>query len=671
MPEFHYFKNLKITTKFVLYFLIIALLPLALATYLSYNNARGVLEEEMATRLFAIANNKANQIESYLREKEKDVTQIPFMLDIASAMEEFDEAFRKQGTNSPEYVVAKRKFSPFLSYYQTSHGYGDILLISSDGYIIFSSKGKKFKKPLYEMASKENFELANVFIATTKSLKTRISNFEYSSKDDNAFVYIAIPVLSEGNFIGTLVAQLSNVGISEFVKDYTGLGETGETAIVTKVKDYVVFTAPLRFDPNATFKKKISIGSNKGLAVQKAVQGKKGAGVSVDYKGEKVLAVWRYLPSFRLGIVVKMNTTEIFAPANRLRNTLLIISMALLALVVVMAVVVAQSISSPKKELMRTSGVITQGDLSERAKVTTKDEIGELAHSFNLMTDSLVEAKANVEKERGKLVEQKNLLEKVNKELDSFVYTVSHDLHAPLRAISAFASFLDEDYKNKLDKEGKENVDEIRKGANRMNDLISDLLTLSRISRVQNPYEDIDANKLISSVAERLKFDIKENKVDLKIQKNMPIIHCDRIKISEVFLNLINNAIKFSSKNNKETPRVEMGYRDKDKFHEFFIRDNGIGIDPRYHKDVFGIFKRIQTSDQFEGTGAGLTIVKRVINDHDGKIWIESELGKGATFYFTIPKALVKKKKLGEILIEEGAISEEELKKALKEQQNT
>lgn len=242
------------------------------------------------------------------------------------------------------------------------------------------------------------------------------------------------------------------------------------------------------------------------------------------------------------------------------------------------------------------------------------------------------------------LIKQKEDLEKVNLELDSFVYTASHDLRAPLRGIASFATFLEEDYKDKLDKNGKDYLNEIRKGANRLSTLIDDLVALSRISRIKNPYEKIQVKSLIQSINERIKFDIKKHKVELKIQDGIPEIICDRIKLGVVFLNLINNAIKFSSKNNKENVRVEIGYKNKNGFNEFYVKDNGIGIDPKYHSKVFGIFKRLHKQREYEGTGAGLSIVKNIIDDLGGTIWIESQLGTGSTFYFTVPKGLKIKK---------------------------
>lgn len=626
--------NLRITAKLIIWFLFIALLPMGAATFFSYESSKRAVENEAKERLFAVAENKTNQIESYLREKEKDLTQLSFASDLRLAMGKFREAYDKQGSYSPEYEVVNHEYRPFLEYYQRIAGYNDLLLVSPDGDVVFSVQKKRYTKLSYKRAHGQDLELADVFARTvaSTSLKTEVSNFEYDQETRKLVAYLAIPVLSSGNYAGTLVVKMDNRGISELVRDYTGMGTTGETIVAARIGNEAVALTPLRFGNDTSLNMKIPLGSNSDKGLQKAVLGENGSGTSPDYRGKATLALWRHLAAFHLGIVVKMDTDEVFVSAEELRNNLLVVSSVLLGIVLIVAILVAHTISYPIKDLTKISRVITNGNLSERAKTVSEDEIGELAQSFNQMTDSLVRAKSHVE-------EQKKLLEKVNKELDSFVYTASHDLRAPLRAISSFSGFLEDDYKNKLDKDGKENLSEIRKGANRMTRLIEDLLTLSRISRVKNPYEDVNMKDLVNSVVERIKFDITQNKVDLKLDDNMPKVHCDRIKMGEVFQNLINNAIKFSSKNNKNTPRVEVGYADKGEGHEFFVKDNGIGIDHKHQQDVFGIFRRLQTTQEYEGTGAGLAIVKRIIDDHEGRIWVESELGKGATFRFTIPKS--------------------------------
>jgi signal transduction histidine kinase len=662
--------NLSITWKFVLWFLFVALVPLTIATYISYQSSRSVLREEVTKNLLAVAENKANQIESYLNNKKENIIMLSNMSDVILAMEKFDKAFDvSKKADSPEYIAVDEEYRPFLSYYQNSFGYSDLFLIRTYGDVIFSVVRKKSLKSIYTDSPYKDSQLAKVFIKANMSKQTEISDFEYFPQINSGAVFIASPVFKGGDVIGVLVAQLGNEGVVKLVQDYSGLGKTGEITIGAKIDNEIMYIAPLRFDRDAAFKRKIPVGSNGESGLQKAVNGERGSGVSIDYRNKEVMSVWRHLPAFRWGMAVKMDTKEVFSMAKQLRDILLRISFVLLVIVVIMAIVIARTVSSPIRDLTFTAKKIADGGLSARVKVASSDEIGVLAKSFNQMTDKLVEAKESVEQKKVEVEEQKKMLEEVNKELDSFVYTASHDLRAPLRGISSFASFLEEDYSNKLDEQGKDFLKEIREGTDRMNQLIEDLLMLSRISRIKNPYEDTNINELLRSVIKRIEFDIKDKKVDLRIQESMPTIRCDRIKLSEVFLNLVNNAIKFSSKNNKENPIVAVGYLDEGQSHKFYVKDNGIGIDPKYHSQVFGLFKRLHTSKEYEGTGAGLSIVKRVVDDHGGKIWIDSGLGKGATFYFTIPKDLSeKKKKIGEILVEDGLISEEQLKEKLRQQ---
>ncbi|MFH0731517.1 MAG: ATP-binding protein [Candidatus Omnitrophota bacterium] len=624
-------KGLGITAKFILWFLFIALAPLAAATFVGYNSSKKVLEKEVTKSLHAVAENKANLIESYLGKRQESVIELSHHSDMLIIMEAFKQAFEKGGSNSPEYAVADKEYGPFLTYYQKTHEYDNLFLADPSGDIIFAAKARDDLKTVYSISS--DSQIAKVFNEAFASSELKISDLEYCPEKKDGAVFIAAPVFLGTEVTGVIIAQTSSKGIYEFAQNYEGLGATGETVVAVKVGNDALFIAPLRSDPNAAFEKKIAIGSQIGIGIQKAVQGKTGSGVIVDYRGKKALSVWKYIPSFRWGIVVKMDTDEVFSSAKDLRNTLFMVSLALLVVVIIMAIIIASSISRPIRELTEISSTIAGGDLTVRAKIKADDEIGELSGAFNQMTDKLLEAKNSVE-------EQKRMLEKANKELDSFVYTASHDLRAPLRGIASFANFLEEDYKDKLDEEGRDYLKEIREGAGRMNQLIEDLLTLSRISRIKNPYENVNISNLIDSVIKRIQFDIEKNKADLIIQHNIPVVKCDRIKIAEVFLNLINNAIKFSSKNNKENPRVEVGYIPENEFHKFYVRDNGIGIEPKYHDQIFGIFKRLHTAQEYEGTGAGLSIVKRVIDDHGGKIWIDSSFGKGACFYFTIPKKL-------------------------------
>jgi Bacteriophytochrome (light-regulated signal transduction histidine kinase) len=638
MPGFQFFRNLSVAKKFILWFLLVALVPLIIATYISYENSSKALSKEVENSLMVVADNRANKVESYLVDKKKSLATL-------SHMSEVIEAAQKLCETSADGWTATEEFHPLLRYFQESSGYTDIFIVGPKGNTVFSVSGQKSAESRYGAPFKiGESSFTKVLSDARVSAQIEVSDFEYYPKSKNVIVFIASPLFSGSSIIGFIVAEMDNKGLSEIAGDYAALGKTGETMLVTRSGDEIAFVAPLRFDQEAVFGRRSAIGSDKSIELKKAVSGESGSGRLTDYRGENVFAVWRYLPTFRLGMVVKMDTSEVLESARDLRVTLVKIAGIILILTVLAALAIANSIAKPIRELTRISAHIASGDLAARVKVISDDELGKLAGSFNRMTDSLVYAMKKIKEKNIEVEEQKALLEAVNKELDSFVYTVSHDLRAPLRGIEGFANFLKEDYSSKLDKEGADYLARIIAGTGRMRKLIDDLLSLSRISRIMNPYEMVDINELIRSVLARIEFDIKKNNVRMTVANDMPTAYCDKIKIGEVFLNLINNAVKFSSKDISRQPTVEIGWQDREAAYEFFVKDNGIGIDKKYHREVFGIFRRLHTQDEYEGTGAGLSIVKKVIDDHKGSIWIESEPGKGASFCFTIPKYATKLK---------------------------
>lgn len=311
---------------------------------------------------------------------------------------------------------------------------------------------------------------------------------------------------------------------------------------------------------------------------------------------------------------------------------------------VIIAYAIIRSILKPLKILVKAAHQIGGGNFVVNLDDATHDEIGEVSRAINAMAEKLAEVNAELEHKNQSLSEsldvtqkQKIDLEKVNKELDRFVHTVSHDIKAPLTGIIGYGNYLDKQYQDTFDDRGARSVKGIIRQAERLNQLINDLLALTRISRVKNPYEKASMEKLVRSVLERLEFSIQKNQVKVHVAADLPTIVCDRIKLSEVFLNLLSNAIKFSVKDNN-APEVRIGYKDQQDAYEFYVQDNGIGIAPEDQSKVFDMFKRLDSATHYEGTGAGLAIVKEVINDHGGRIWVESELGQGTAFHFTIPK---------------------------------
>jgi PAS domain S-box-containing protein len=231
-------------------------------------------------------------------------------------------------------------------------------------------------------------------------------------------------------------------------------------------------------------------------------------------------------------------------------------------------------------------------------------------------------------------------LKSVNIELERFAYVASHDLQEPLRMIVSFIQLLEKRYKDKLDEDADDFIAFIVDGAKRMQTLINDLLLFSRIGRGDKPFKLIDINVVIDSVINNLKKSIEETNATIT-HDPLPTIIANEGEFIQLLQNLISNAIKFHKA--EEPPVVHISAKLQKNQWIFSVRDNGIGLDSQYFGRIFIIFQRLHKKDEFGGTGIGLAICKKIIERHSGKIWVESELGKGSTFYFSIPKTEVKK----------------------------
>jgi signal transduction histidine kinase len=227
-------------------------------------------------------------------------------------------------------------------------------------------------------------------------------------------------------------------------------------------------------------------------------------------------------------------------------------------------------------------------------------------------------------------------LKRSNQELEQFAYVASHDLQEPLRMVSSFTQLLEMKYKDELDAEALEYIGFAVDGAKRMQLLINDLLEYSRVTRKSTEFEAVNIEKVLDEVLFNLEIVIEENQAII-IRESLPEIQSDYGQMVQLFQNLIGNALKYRS---EETPEIRISAQKEDDHWIFSVADNGIGMDSEYFVQVFKIFRRLNTQDEHEGTGIGLAITKRIIEHHGGRIWVESEPGKGSTFYFTIPKTV-------------------------------
>lgn len=231
-------------------------------------------------------------------------------------------------------------------------------------------------------------------------------------------------------------------------------------------------------------------------------------------------------------------------------------------------------------------------------------------------------------------------LERINAELDNFTYTASHDLRAPARTIKAFAEILQKDFCKELSEEGADLLRRIIQAVKRLNAVIEDLLSLSKLSRIKNPFELTNMKELFQSVQHKISEEACDMTIVFNNYDNLPDIICDKIKIERAINNILSNAVKFSDQKNGDPICIDIGYKNDEKDHIISITDYGIGIDPKYHEKIFGSFERLHTQAEYDGTGAGLYIVRCIMLQHGGSVWVESETGKGSTFFLKIPKNL-------------------------------
>jgi light-regulated signal transduction histidine kinase (bacteriophytochrome) len=246
-------------------------------------------------------------------------------------------------------------------------------------------------------------------------------------------------------------------------------------------------------------------------------------------------------------------------------------------------------------------------------------------------------AQQHLRRQMLKLEEVKETLEakaaelaKTNRDLDDFTYIASHDLKEPLRGISAYCQILLEDYGGKLDADGLRRLQALVGLCQRLGRLIDDVLTYSQIGRQQPETLQADLNEIVADVLETLGPAIDQRKARVRVRGRLPRLPADRVWVGEVFRNLIANAMKF---NERVQPRVEIGSLDDGTI---YVRDNGIGIAPCHHEAIFAMFRRLHGRGQYEGTGAGLSFVRKMVEAHGGRVWVESCPGQGSTFYFTL-----------------------------------
>jgi signal transduction histidine kinase len=500
--------------------------------------------------------------------------------------------------------------------------------------------------------------------------QTYIEDAHASNISGKPVISISTPIREENELLGVMIADISMTKLNEITTDRTGLGKSGEIYLVNK-DGYMI--TPSRFLAETFLKQKVDIEELFGIP------GYTQAFLSTNYLGSNVLRVCTYFPETKWCLLAEMGEKEAFEPVDKLLRLMLSLLVGLSAAGIMISVLISSAITKPLMILHVGTEEIVKGNLEYKVGAEGKDEIGELSRAFDTMTAKLKASREELEKyskglekmvevrtkelnEKVKEVEEQRLktlnmlkevnetkkeLERANRDLEDFSSTVSHDLKMPLRAIQAFTTLLMEDYADTLDETGRGYINKVKEAVERMIGLIEDLLKLSRVGRKFTEVEIVDLNDLVEEIKSDLSARIEEQGGEVVVVGKLPSISTQRVWMKELFMNLIDNGLKF---NKSKKPRVEVSceeisaatnlIRNISKGDWLFkVKDNGIGIEENDKARIFNLFERVHSQSNYEGTGAGLAICKKIVEELGGTLQVESKPKEGSTFFFVIPKS--------------------------------
>ncbi len=458
-----------------------------------------------------------------------------------------------------------------------------------------------------------------------------IGNVMYSASNNKAVMHISTPLR---NSEGVTVAVLS--GHLDWNRASTLLSFT--TLTKSRFESYLVnrhhfMLTDSKFIDDAPLK--VTVAS---AGLQACLETGSGQGLYKNYLGIEVLGVYKWLPDRELCLLTESDLSEQNEALDNLKSKLYGVFLLLTGLSILFSLFISSSISRPIRALVAGTAELGKGDLRYRF-TETSGELGAIPKALNEMADNLTKILAsrnelNIEVEQRKLVElnlNKTMrdLEKSNQDLERFAYVASHDLQEPLRTITSYLQLLERRYRGSLDSDAGEFIDFVIEAAGRMKRQINDLLDYSRVGRKEDDMVEIDLNQLIEKIVQQHIILIKENAAILHVDK-LPTIKGVPSQFSLLFQNLISNAIKFHRKG--VPPQIWISAENSADHWTIEIRDNGIGIEPQYLEKIFIIFQRLHSMGDYPGTGIGLALCKRIVENHDGTITVTSIPDVGSTF---------------------------------------
>ena len=580
----------KIPWHLILIFLLLSLGILGTG-YFFYDYQLSSLKQEKLNELKTIADLKITQNVEWRYERLADASVIKEDPFLATRVNDF-----LKGNANPELKTEiTHRLKALLVYH-----YQNIILIDPQGRVRLSVLGEEQSLGAY---------VRNLALKAMQTRKTVFSDFYRSDGSQAVRLSILVPiVLSQGTekiSVGAVLIQIDTHLLYSLIQSWPIVSRSAETMLIRREGNEVVVLNELRHRKGTPFTLRFSLQEANPLAAMVA-RGEEGTVEGVDYRGVPVVAVVARIPDSPWYLVVKIDAAEIYTP---LRERFHLVLGLLIVLIAGAGVSLATIWSNQQARFYR-----------QRYEMEKERE----------------EALKRLNEELELRVKERTAqLEAANKDLEAFSFSVTHDLKGPLGVIEGFSQRIVAKHLAKLDADVIRMLNVVCTNTKRMNDLIDDLLAFSRLGQQQIRKSIIDLSVLAKQVFQQFLVQAPERDLHLTVN-DMPPALGDRNLINQVMVNLLANAVKYTRPG--KTAVIEVGGQTEGSETVYYVMDNGIGFDERYAQKIFGVFERLHSVGEYEGTGVGLAIVKRIIERHGGRVWAEGKVDKGATFYFSLPK---------------------------------
>ncbi len=577
--------------------LIAALLPLALVGLVTYNQEQRALRESAREQLDAIATVQAARVESYLFFSEINLELVASRTRLGQLLGSFiaesiptDQALMNQ-------ILSDARDS-------AKGAILEVHVADLDGIVRASTDPSRLDD---DLSGPSYFADAQIS-PTLGSIATNAAGLDVGVH--------AGPIASSGLTLGVVVIEADLDPLLTSLDDPIGLGDSEESYLVRRDRNRPQLVTPLaepdRFNNAAPENSpmELAMGEASGEVIE-----------AVDYRGEDVFAAIRTIDSTGWGLVVKVDKAEALAPIANFRN-LLVFGLVMAGLAsVALAHVLSVRLTDPIRRLIAVAGQMSTGG-SQRARLDTGDEIGELAIALNRMADQHDAALQELE---GK-----------NDQLQQFLYVSSHDLKTPLRAISSYGQLLAADQRHALSESGREYLDRINENSKRMYGLIDDLLAYVKAGQIEETFGPVNLDAVLERVRGSQELDLRTVAASLSIS-HLGTAHGSAVLLEEVFANLVSNSIKYRRPDAPTRIGITVAETNGDHV-TIRVEDNGIGIPPEHRERVFQPFHRLHRNDDIAGTGVGLAICERVVSGHGGTIRATASNLGGTTILVTLPR---------------------------------